>query len=134
MNHLLSNALTFTPSGGSVRVRARVVRSAEQQRTDPELRTENSDSDRDFMEISVADTGIGIKREDFSRLFRDFAQLEAPITKKYPGAGLGLSLTRKLVELHGGRIWAESEFGKGSTFTFILPLKQTNEMKTGTIK
>ena len=82
------------------------------------------------IEISVADTGIGIKQEDLPKLFREFAQLEAPITKKFKGAGLGLALTRKLVELHGGKIRAESEFGKGSTFTFILPLKQAVTKRT----
>ena len=79
---------------------------------------------RDFVEISVADTGIGIKPEDLPKLFKEFSQLESPYAKKYEGTGLGLALTKKLIELHGGRIWAESEFGKGSKFIFIIPITQ----------
>jgi signal transduction histidine kinase len=77
----------------------------------------------DFIQISVEDTGIGIKTEDMPRLFREFMQLQEPSTKEYEGTGLGLALSRKLVELHGGRIWAESEFGRGSTFTFEIPVR-----------
>jgi signal transduction histidine kinase len=80
-------------------------------------------NNRDFIEISVTDTGIGIGEKDISRLFSEFTQLESPLTKKYKGVGLGLALTKKLVELHGGRIWAESEFGKGSKFIFTIPVK-----------
>ena len=101
--NLLDNAVKFTPTGGSVQVSARRI------------------SDGDFIEISVTDTGIGVKEEDMGRLFKPFQQLESPYTKKYKGTGLGLLLAKKLVELHGGRIWAESEFGKGSTFSFVIP-------------
>ncbi len=79
----------------------------------------------DFIEISVTDTGIGIKPEDLPKLFREFTRLEAPITKKFRGAGLGLALTKKLVELHAGRIWVKSEFGKGNKFVFVMPVKQS---------
>ena len=79
----------------------------------------------DFIEITVADTGIGIKAEDLPKLFQAFTQLESAFTKEFQGTGLGLSLTRKLVELHGGRIWVESEYGKGSRFMFTLPLRTT---------
>jgi signal transduction histidine kinase len=72
--------------------------------------------------FSVSDTGIGIKEEDKNRLFKDFEQLDSGITRKYVGAGLGLAITKKLVELHGGKIWVDSEFGVGSTFTFLLPI------------
>lgn len=78
----------------------------------------------DYIEITVEDTGIGIKPEDMERLFKEFAQLESPYTKKYEGTGLGLALTKKLVELHGGRIRVESEFGKGSRFIFVIPTRQ----------
>ncbi|HWR73098.1 MAG TPA: ATP-binding protein, partial [Nitrospirota bacterium] len=74
--------------------------------------------------ISITDTGIGIKQEDIPRLFVEFSQLASAYEKKYAGTGLGLALTKKLVELHGGRIWVESEFGKGSRFTFVTPVKQ----------
>jgi signal transduction histidine kinase len=72
----------------------------------------------------VRDTGIGIKPEDLSRLFQDFVQLERVETKRHEGTGLGLALTKRLVELHGGRISAASDGeGRGSTFTVILPFK-----------
>jgi len=91
---------------------------------DSELRADNSELDFDFIEINVQDTGIGIKPEDITKLFTEFTQLGSVYTKEYAGTGLGLALTRKLVELHGGRIWVESEFGKGSRFVFVIPVKQ----------
>jgi PAS domain S-box-containing protein len=126
--NLLSNAFKFTPDGGSVSVRARRVQSSEfkVQRgiKDSELRTLNSELDADFIEISVSDTGIGISLENQERLFQPFQQVETSLTRKYSGTGLGLSLCRRFVELHGGRIWIESEPGKGSTFTFVIPVKE----------
>ena len=103
--NLLSNAVKFTPTAGTVDVSA--VR------------------DGDFIEITVADTGIGIRDEDVPKLFQTFTQLESVYTKGFEGTGLGLALTRQLVELHGGRIWMESEFGTGSRFSFTIPLTQT---------
>ena len=74
--------------------------------------------------IEVTDTGVGIKPEDLPRLFQEFVQLETTQAQRHEGSGLGLALTKKLVELHGGRIWAESEGeGKGSTFTVVLPFE-----------
>jgi signal transduction histidine kinase len=71
----------------------------------------------------VSDTGIGIRKEDLERIFAPFEQVDSSASRKYAGTGLGLSLTRSLVELHGGRIWAESEGeGKGSRFAFVIPL------------
>ena len=102
MFNLLSNAIKFTPEGGAVNVSA--VR------------------DGGFIEITVADTGIGIKEEYILKLFRPFSQLDSTYTREYEGTGLGLALTRRLVELHGGKIWVESEFGRGSRFSFTLPL------------
>lgn len=104
--NLLSNAVKFTPEGGSIAVSAR--RCAE-----------------DFIEVKVKDTGIGIKHEDMEKLFKEFSQLESPYSKKYEGTGLGLALTKRLVELHGGKIRAESELGRGSEFSFVLPIRQT---------
>jgi signal transduction histidine kinase len=83
------------------------------------------------LEISVADTGIGIKPEDIPKLFNEFAQLESTYTKEYEGTGLGLALTKRLVELHNGKIWVESEFGKGSRFTFTLPVRQGTSSESG---
>jgi signal transduction histidine kinase len=100
--NLLSNAVKFTPEGGAVDVRARQVNG--------EVR------------VSVADTGPGIAPEDHKRIFDEFQQTEAGIEQR-EGTGLGLALSKRLVELHGGRIWVESEFGKGSTFVFALPAR-----------
>jgi signal transduction histidine kinase len=104
MFNLLSNAVKFTPDGGSVYIKAKRQES--------------------YIEIGVEDTGIGIKPEDMGKLFQPFQQIELTYTKKYKGTGLGLALTKRLVELHGGKIWAESEFGKGSRFTFTIPIRQ----------
>lgn len=124
--NLLSNAVKFTPEGGSVRVQARFVQSSKfevqgYEEKNLEHGTLNVERNGNFMEISVSDTGIGIKAEDLPRLFKDVAQFESPYTKKYGGTGVGLMLTKKLVELQGGRIWVESELGKGSTFRFVVP-------------
>jgi Amt family ammonium transporter len=124
--NLLSNAVKFTPEQGTVAVRARAV---------PGERPE-SDSGRDasssppvalesprYLELRVTDNGIGIRAEDFPKLFTEFSQLETTKDQRHEGAGLGLALTKRLVELHGGRVWAESDGEeKGSTFTVRLPL------------
>jgi signal transduction histidine kinase len=99
--NLLSNALKFTPEGGRIEVRAGVVDGA--------------------AEISVTDTGIGIAPDDQEAVFEEFRQVGGA-EKKAEGTGLGLTLCRKFVELHGGRIWVKSHVGVGSTFTFTLPL------------
>ena len=115
--NLLSNALKFTKDGGNICLGARTVVGAENgipAETGP-LRNE--------LEISVVDTGIGIRREDLEKIFEPFSQLESSLSRKYPGTGLGLSLTRSLVEMHGGRIWVDSDGpGKGSSFRFTLPV------------
>ncbi|TAM36750.1 hypothetical protein EPN54_05550 [bacterium] len=104
MFNLLSNAVKFTPDGGRVEVSAKLAAA-------------------DFIEISVKDTGIGIKPADLSKLFQTFSQIESGYSKTVEGTGLGLALTKKLVELHGGEIRVESEFGKGSKFIFTIPVK-----------
>ncbi|MBI5167592.1 MAG: GAF domain-containing protein [candidate division NC10 bacterium] len=127
MYNLLSNAVKFTPEGGDVRVAAHLVQGS-QFTVDGkiELReplTVNRERHRDVVKISVSDTGIGIRPEDQDKLFKEFAQIDNPYARKYEGTGLGLALTRRLVEMHNGRVWAESEGeGRGSTFTFVLPL------------
>lgn len=100
--NLVSNAIKFTPEGGRVILEARPVDG--------------------MVEISVTDTGIGISQEDQKKIFMEFQQLESSHSRKYEGTGVGLALSRKLVELHGGRIWVESELGKGSKFSFTLPM------------
>jgi PAS domain S-box-containing protein len=118
--NLLSNAVKFTRDGGAVRVSARRVQSSEYKVQSKEKK--NSELDADFMEISVVDTGIGIKPEDVPKLFQEFSQLESAYTRDHEGTGLGLALSKRLVELHGGTIRIESEFGKGSAFVVALPL------------
>jgi signal transduction histidine kinase len=90
----------FTPASGTVNVRASQV--------DGEIR------------VSVADTGPGIAVDDHERIFEKFQQTESGVEQR-EGTGLGLALSKRLVELHGGRIWVESEVGRGSTFVFTLP-------------
>jgi signal transduction histidine kinase len=99
--NLLSNALKFTPKGGRVEVSAA-----------PEGR---------FVRVSVSDTGVGVAPEDMERLFDKYEQARSRATRSEKGTGLGLYITRQLVELHGGKIEARSELGKGSTFSFTIP-------------
>ncbi len=123
---LLSNAMKFTPDGGAVSITVQKVSSSKFQVSSSNLKPEtlNLKPDSDFIEISVEDTGIGIQRENIPQLFEEFRQLESPYTKRFAGTGLGLALARKLVNMHGGEIVVESEPGKGSRFTFTLPVKQ----------
>jgi len=123
--NLIGNAMKFTPDGGSVSVQARLVNSEQYLVNSKKLFTDDYSltTDQNFIEISVTDTGIGIKQEDMDKLFKEFTQLETAYEKKYQGTGLGLALTKKLVELHGGKIWVESEYGKGSRFSFVIPIK-----------
>ena len=109
--NLLSNAIKFTPEGGRVRV------SAESLST----RGNGSAPDHSEVEIAVSDTGIGIAPEDLARIFKEFEQVGADANRHSQGTGLGLALTRKLIELHGGRVSVESQVGQGSTFRFTLP-------------
>jgi two-component system, NtrC family, sensor kinase len=101
--NLLSNAVKFTPEGGRISLRARLTDRA--------------------VEIAVTDTGIGIAPEDQAAIFEEFRQVGSDETRKLEGTGLGLTLAKKFVELHGGRIWVDSELGRGSTFTFTLPVR-----------
>ena len=99
--NLLSNAVKFTPEGGRISITA--------------SKTDNG------AEISVSDTGIGIPPAEQPTIFEEFRQVGGDYAHKKEGTGLGLTLAKKFVELHGGKIWVESEVGKGSTFTFTLP-------------
>ena len=99
--NLLSNAIKFTPEGGRIEVAA-VPRDG-------------------LVEVSVSDTGVGIAPEDQEAVFEEFRQV-GTAERKAEGTGLGLTLCRKFVELHGGRIWVKSQEGVGSTFTFTIPV------------
>jgi len=114
MYNLLSNAIKFTPDGGKVFVTAAI-------QTFPGA---DSSPVAQSLRVTVSDTGIGIKAQDQERVFKEFEQLDSSYARQQQGTGLGLALTRKLVEMHCGRIWVESEGveGKGSTFTFIIPI------------
>jgi len=101
--NLLSNAIKFTSDGGLVTLAARVEGGGRHVR------------------VTVTDTGIGIAPQDQARLFQEFVQLDAAPSRRYEGTGLGLALSKRLVELHGGAIGVESALGKGSTFWFTLP-------------
>jgi signal transduction histidine kinase len=107
LENLVINAIKFTPEGGRIAVRA--VRAPLGGRPGAEVRVE--------------DTGIGIPADQIEAVFAEFRQVDATTTRDFGGTGLGLSITKKFVELHGGRIWVESEVGKGSTFYFEVPLR-----------
>lgn len=121
MFNLLSNAVKFTPDGGTIRVTARRISLSELLTANSYVLGENQPEKGDFVEISVEDSGIGIKSEDIPKLFKEFIQLDSPYTKEYEGTGLGLALTKRLVELHGGQVGVESEIDKGSRFFFAIP-------------
>lgn len=115
--NLLSNAAKFTPDNGTISIRAGIVHGQELQ-AQRDLRNKE-----DFIQFSIEDTGIGISKDNLSKIFRPFEQIESSYSKKYKGTGLGLALCKKIVEAHGGKIWAVSEPGKGSEFIFRLPLR-----------
>ncbi|TMC28279.1 MAG: HAMP domain-containing histidine kinase, partial [Chloroflexi bacterium] len=105
--NLLSNAAKFTPDGGRVEVRVR--------------------QENEHVQVDVEDTGIGIAPDDQTRIFEEFRQVGRERSRE--GTGLGLTLTKRFIELHGGRIWVESTPGKGSTFSFTLPIRRPAEVK-----
>jgi PAS domain S-box-containing protein len=109
MYNLLGNAIKFTGEGGRVDVSARILRAS------------GNGSGTHALEVSVEDTGIGISAADQQRIFGEFEQVASDRARSQEGTGLGLALTRKLVELHGGRVWVESEVGRGSVFRFTIP-------------
>src|SRR5215217_2985496 len=108
VGNLLGNAIEFTPSGG------RVWASASRASGEPSP----------SLLVEVGDSGVGIAAENHDLIFREFAQVDATPSRQHHGTGLGLTIARKLVELHGGRIWVESELGRGSRFFFTVPVEQ----------
>jgi len=105
LSNLVKNAIQFTESGGEVKI---II-----------------EEDSGYMKVAVMDDGIGIPAKDLPRVFERFFQVEEHLTRRYGGMGLGLAVAKAMIELHRGRIWAESEVGKGSTFTFLLPIHQS---------
>lgn len=116
MLNLISNAIKFNKEDGKINIDWDIV---EEPR--------GTIIEKVFY-FSIKDTGIGIKNEDIPRIFKEFEQLDPSITREYGGTGLGLALTKKLIELHNGRIWVDSEYGRGATFSFAIP-QGTEEQK-----
>jgi signal transduction histidine kinase len=115
--NLLSNAVKFTPKGGSIDMVAKRASASDMQLQN------GRNSSKDYIQISIKDSGIGLKKEDIAKIFQPFEQVENSASRRFQGTGLGLSLTKRLVELHGGTIWAESEGeGLGAIFSFTLPV------------
>ncbi len=106
--NLLSNAIKFTPKNGKITVYSTTFRK-----------------EKDFIEVKVTDTGIGIAPEDYPKIFVEFSQVDSSYSRNYEGTGLGLALTKKLVEMHGGNIGFESTVKAGSTFQFTLPVNMS---------
>jgi signal transduction histidine kinase len=107
LSNLVKNAIQFTDPGGAIRI--------------------SVDEDSGYVKVAVSDNGIGIPARDLPRVFDRFFQVETHLTRKYNGMGLGLAVAKSMIELHDGRIWVESEEGKGSTFTFLLPIEQSRK-------
>ena len=107
LSNLVKNALQFTESGGHVNI--------------------NVQEESGHLKVTVRDDGIGIPARDLPRVFERFFQVETHLTRHYGGMGLGLAVAKAMIELHGGRIWVESEEGKGSCFTFLLPIEQARQ-------
>jgi signal transduction histidine kinase/CheY-like chemotaxis protein len=116
ITNLLGNAIKFTPEHGCVNLDARFVEEAGGLCT---------------IQVSVTDTGIGITPEQQERVFSSFEQAESSTMRKYGGTGLGLAISKNIVELMGGRIWLESEFGKGSTFSFTIQVRRGAQSHQG---
>ena len=115
MNNLISNAIKFTHEGGSVTIRLRY---------NPPRPPLEKGGEGGFVEVSVQDTGQGIAEDDIPLIFDKFRQVKSKATRGEKGSGFGLAIAKNLIELHGGRIWVESEVGKGSTFYFSIPINQ----------
>ena len=128
MYNLLSNAVKFTMESGKINVSAI---SEEKASLNPAL-AEKLQNCEQCLRVVVTDTGIGIKPEDQERIFVEFEQVDSSYARQQQGTGLGLALTRKLVEMHGGCIWVESEASKGSKFSFLLPIQSESAQATET--
>ncbi len=113
LTNLISNAHKYTPNDGVIRVAAQ-VENASRDRQGRQLAP--------LLRVSVTDTGIGMNEDDLNRLFTPYFRSENPLTREQPGTGLGLTITRGIVEAHGGSIEVSSELGSGTTFSFGVPL------------
>jgi signal transduction histidine kinase len=148
MYNLLANAVKFTDDGGKIHLSADLVdgswlkalrKSAVGSEENPAEMSHGGKVTEKFVRICVTDSGIGVEQDDLERIFNPFEQGENSASRRYQGTGLGLSLTKKIVELHGGKIWAESDGeGKGSTFHFVIPISlcpsKTEQIENDRIK
>lgn len=137
--NLIHNGIKYTPPGGSVTISAEVIEAnAAGEPLSAEQRAESNAAFQPILAVHVADTGIGIDEDDLSRVFERFFKVDRARTREMDaavlpearaaaGTGLGLAIARHLVELHGGHVWAESRVGKGSVFSFSLPLASASE-------
>jgi signal transduction histidine kinase len=127
LGNLLGNAIHFTPPGGRVWIAARIIGGVAGDASGGAAcgvdgPPSSSASGARELVVEVGDTGIGIAPEHHELIFREFAQVDASTSRTHHGTGLGLAIARKLVELHGGRIWVESGLGEGSRFYFAIPV------------
>ena len=132
--NLAGNSLKFTPAGGTITVKAELMSDdsrsviARRPKADEAIPKDEIASapavprNDSMIKISVSDTGSGIDKKDIHKLFTKFGQLDGSLTRRAGGTGLGLAISKELVEIHGGKIWVESILGKGSKFTFTLPM------------
>ena len=113
LRNLIKNAITFTDPGGRVVIGVEAIPG--------------------YIKVTVLDTGIGIPQEEQQKIFERFYQVEKHMTRRHGGLGVGLSIAKELIELHGGRIWVESEEGVGSRFLFALPLNRAQAAAAGQV-
>jgi len=135
--NLLSNAAKFTPDNGSIDIRAEVIGREWLQDNIPDIfRAEidqlMEDKAQSYFKVSIRDTGIGIQSESLKRILEPFQQEDTSTSRRYGGTGLGLSMSKKLIELHKGIIWIESIADKGSTFSFVVPIVKEHAVLTDT--
>jgi signal transduction histidine kinase len=111
MTNFISNAYKYTPPGGTITIHAEAARNIWDPKGSPQV-----------IHCYIRDTGIGMDQHDLEQLFTPYFRSENPKTREQPGTGLGLTITRGLIELHGGTIWVESELSVGTTFHFTIPV------------
>jgi two-component system sensor histidine kinase VicK len=114
LDNLLGNAIKFSPNGGTIMVRAYPVHEA--------------------VQVEVTDQGIGIPTDELDKIFERFYQVDGSSKRRYSGTGLGLAIVQRIVEGHNGKIWVESEMGKGSTFSFTVPALSPDDVERHSIQ
>ncbi|WPF89837.1 response regulator [Cyanobacterium aponinum AL20118] len=131
--NLLNNAVKFTPEGGKITLQVSISEDLSPLNP-PLIRGEENSVMKTFIHFAVIDTGIGISSENINKLFKPFIQIDSALNRKYTGTGLGLSLVKQIIELHGGNVGVLSELGKGSCFYFDLPFNSYCNIPESSIK